>query len=923
MGGIKVVDLHRHDEYSTFDGFGKAPELVAIAKKLGHTSLGTSNHGNTSGLIQTYTACKEAGIKPILGVEGYFLPKYKAKERGFHLCLFAKDLQGYKNLNTIQYEGEKQKYYNPIITFDILKKYHEGVICTTACVGGYLAQCIVKGKFDLAEKYLLEMVSIFGDDFYIEIQPYKVSEPGMQEKVNYHSILLAEKYNIKCILTSDSHYTRPEDFPTYLKLHHIASHNLEQIEATYKERYMPTEKEIVERFVMMHTDSLAELKEYCIDGSITYAQKMVKNLEEIESKVEDDIFSGLELKLPTFCNTKKESKKKIIDKIKEGLKSRCKLNKQYIDRCKEELDVISYHGFEDYFLIVEDYVNWAKSKGIGVGPGRGSVCNCLVAYALGITDVDSILLNLDFRRFLRKDKKKFPDIDLDFQTSRRQEVIQYLCEKYKGHAAKICSYGLYQVDNLVNDLAKVSGLLIDKKQDEYIADQNKTVISLIKTLCNKYINENGELEKELLLNDPQVKEINKSHDNIILHFSKIFKKIRYMGTHAAGVAITGGDLLAYTSLTVKDSECYTSYDLSDLEQVQILKFDILGLKTMESIMDLRNATGVTANYDTMIYDKKIMKEFNKGECDGIFQFEKRTARNILQAIDADCFDDIMAATSMNRPGPLQQHMPEKYAENKNNIDEARQAKYYEYAKETYGTIIYQEQLQQICLNVGGMDWAQADKMLKVMKHGEANARTLLQKMVEKKEDDLQKIFVQNAIKCGYEKQEARDLFDNMLVYSFNKGHAAGYSLLSVEEMFYKVYFPLQYWYVKIKYARDDAELAKFTEKCSVDSVVVFFPHVNYSVNTTLRKVDGEQAVQLGLTYYKGVGEKAAIAIYEERKKNGIFKSFDDFYDRCKSRSVTSKVITILQENGALEFNKEAYLRRVLQYNSALYTRGLR
>ncbi len=892
-----MVDLHRHDEFSTFDGFGKASELAEIAKKLGHTSLGTSNHGNTNGLIQTYLACKETGIKSILGVEGYFLPVYKPQTRGYHLCLFAKNLKGYSNLNKMQYEGEKQKYYNPIWGFDLLKKHSDGLICTSACVASYLGQSITKGSFSQAEKFLVKMKEIFGEDFYVEIQPYKISEVGLQEKINYYSFKLAEKHDIKCILTSDSHRGLNEDLPTYMKMHEIANHNSIDIEETYGERYMPSEKEIIERFVMMHGLSHCKFKEYAIKGIFTIAQEMIANLEEIEEKCELNYLDKLQLKLPKMEDAT-DSFKLITEKVKQGLKDKGKYKKEYIERCKEELEVIKAHSFADYFLIVADYVNYAKNKEIAVGPGRGSVCNCLVAYTLGITEVDSLFFNLDFRRFLRIDKKKTPDIDLDFQTSRRQEVIEYLCEKYRGHAARICSYGLYKVDNLINDLAKVCGLVSvqDGKQVP-----NKQEIANIKKFVNDYI-EDGELKKEIV-NCREGKYYNSQYDDIITHFSKLYKKIRFIGTHAAGVAITGGDLLNYVALKMdKDGNEFTNYDLSDVESINVIKFDILGLKTMESISELRQKTGVQVDYDKIVKDEVLLEQFREGICDGIFQFEKPTARNILKSINCDCFDDIIAASSMNRPGPLQLKMPQIYADNKMNPDGLSDEKPYDdYVKESYGTIIYQEQVQQICINIGNLEWADADKIMKML--GSAD-KTYKDK------------FVKGAVKNGVCKEEAEDLFDKMINYTFNKGHATGYSLISLEEMFYKIYYPSEYWFVKLKYAKEDGERMKFNAKAFKDDVMTFLPHVNYSYETSLRKVDGESVIQLGLNSIKGVGDKAGQFIEQEKKTNGIFTSYDNFYDRCKSRTVTTRVINILKEQGALCFDKKTYINRVTKFNSS-------
>ena len=914
-----MFDLHRHDEYSTFDGFGKAKELAEWAKEIGYKSLCTTNHGNTNGLIQTYQACKDTGIKPILGVEGYFLPKYKPQTRGYHLILIAKNLKGYGNLNRIQFEGEKQKYYNPIWDFDLLEKYHEGLICTTACVAGYLGQCINAEKIAQAEKYLLKLKEIFKDDLYIEVQPYAISEEGLQEKINIESIKLGKKLGIKCILTSDSHRGRKDELPTYLKMHEVAGHSMDHIEATYADRYMPLPDEMHKRFYSMHK------KDFGVEKTKKLAMEMYKALDEIEDKCEDCYLDQLKLQLPKIGDDKNEdSYKTLINKVKQGLKDRGIYNKEYIDRCKEELEVIKFHGFEDYFLIVADYVNWAKGRGITVGPGRGSVCNCLVAYALKITEVDSLFFNLDFRRFLRKDKKKFPDIDLDFETSRRHEVIEYLCTKYKGHAARICSYGLYKVDNLLNDLAKVCGLVTDKSVSESECRFNKMEIAKIKTVIKRFIDEDSNDVKAIeLLSDPEAISINKQYDNILVHFCKLYKKVRYIGTHAAGVAITAGNLLDYVALRVdKDGNLFTSYDLADMEIINVIKFDILGLKTMESIGDLRKSTGNVVVYDKIVRDEKIIENFAKGNTDGVFQFEKETARNILIDIMTENFDDVTAASAMNRPGPLSLKQPQLYAEGKSNIESAKMSKYWEYTKESYGTIIYQEQLQKICINIGNMTWGDADKVMKILKGGNFTEEAYRKYLRDK--DELMNKFIQGSIENGFDEEEAKELFEKLLTYSFNKGHAVGYTLISFEEMYYKVYHPNEYWFAKLKYAKGDAEYDKFCSKAVADGSVIFLPHVNYSdPKSKLRKVDGEVAIQQGLSEIKNVGEKAAQFIMDERKANGVFTSYDDFYDRCKSRIVTSRVIDVLKEQGALEFNKKTYISRVTKYNSSLYARNQR
>ena len=906
------MDLHRHDEYSSFDGFGKAGELAKLAKELGHTALGISNHGNTNGLVQHYLACKENGIKPVLGCEGYFLPQYKEQHRGYHLCLFAKNAEGYHNLNALQYEGEKQKYYNPIWTFKLLEEYHKGLICTSACVASYSSQCIKDNKNKLAIKYYKKMVEIFGDDFYIEIQPYKITDKGLQEKINVANIKIAKQLGIKCILTSDSHRGAKDDFETYLKMHEIAGHDLDDIEATYKERYMPSDIEMGKRFVKMHEADFGDAK--------GLAKGMLKNLKEIEDKVDEDIFKDFQELLPKYS---KDSESLLKQKIKDGLTKKGKWDKKYQERVKQEFHVIKSLGFHDYFLIVSDYVNWAKSQGISVGPGRGSACNCLIAYALGITEVDSLLFGLDFRRFLREDKKKMPDIDIDFETSRRAEVIEYVVNKYKGHTARICSYGLYKVDNLINDLAKVCGLPTDKEVDDVEKERNKKEIVNIKKLCNQYIDEDGKLDKKGMLADRESAMYNREYDNIITHFSKLYYKMRFIGTHAAGVAVTGGDILDYTALRVgKDGNIYTNYDLNDMENIHVIKFDMLGLSTMEEIGELRKSTGKTIVYDDIVKDKKVIDYFNHGNTEGVFQFDKKAVRDILVKIDCNCFDDIVAANAMNRPGPLSLKMPEAYAENKINIEEAKQSLYYDYTKESYGTVIYQEQIQQICVNVGNMSWGDADKVMKMI--GGQSQSEDAKAQFEKTKKEMHDKFCAGAKQNGLTKQQAEEMFNTMLVYSFNKGHACGYSLISIEEMFYKVYYPTQFWFAKIKYAPNEDQYDKYCSYASKDGAVVFLPHINYSdVKMRIRKVEGEYCLQRGLAEIKGVGEKAAVEIVDERKKHGIFTSFDDFYDRCKSRVVNERVIRIIKEFGASEFNKKVFISRVTKYNSALLARVIK
>lgn len=906
-----MFDLHRHDEFSFYDGSGKAAELAEIAKEKGHTALGLTNHGNTSGLIQHYDACKAVGIKPIMGCEGYFLPKKIEQHRGYHLILVVKNLEGFKNLNIIHSEGEKQKFYNPIWDFKLLEKYHDGLICSSACVASYSSQCIIKGEFDKAEKYLRKMKDIFGDDFYIEIQPYKVSEPEMQEKVNVELIKFAKKLKIKCILTSDSHRGRKDDLEAYIKMHELKNNNpeyLEHVRETYAERYMPDKTEMQKRFVKMHS------KDFGVEKAKKLAKWMKKNLEEIEEKCDGNIIDELAAKpsLPKF-DENEDSFKLLTRKVQDGLKKRGLWNKKYISRAKEELGVIKSNHFEDYFLIVQDYTLWAKEHGIGVGPGRGSGCNCLVNYALEITDVDPIYFDLDYKRFIREDKKTLPDIDIDFETSRRAEVQAYMVEKYAGHACQIASYGTNKVDNLVNDLAKTYDNLKD----------NADEIKAIKKMINSHQNDEKQIDLKELKSDPYAIELNKRYKNLIDAFCFMYNKVKYMGTHAAGVAISLDSIYYYTAVRYnkKDNKYFSSYNLVDLERCGIIKYDLLGLGTLSPIMEIRKNHGKTDfDYIAATKDEKVIAAFAEGKCNGIFQYNEKAAQELLREIHTSNFNDVVAASAMNRPGPLANGVPSMYAEAKATWASSNDRPVYsEIIDYTYGCILYQEQVNSIAVEYGGLNWNQADKLRKMDDPASLKSRELL----EKYHDEFADIFAKGMSRYGTSDSEARDLFEKFLLYTFNKGHAVGYALISVEEMYNKVYYPNEFWYTKLKQTNLDKNGAKYMAEACEDGAVIFLPHVNYSAKFSLRKVEGQDAIQMGLDSLKGVGEKAALFIEKERKKNGIFKSYDDFYDRCKVKGspVNIGVINILKEQGALEFNKKTYINRTIKFNSSLYSRA--
>lgn len=888
-----MVDLHRHDEFSLFDGFGKPKQIAKTAKEKGLTSLGIANHGAVNGLVDHYYACKDADIKPILGCEVYYLPVFEQEPKKYHLCLFVKDITGYENLNKIlTLASKKYFYYKATVTLDLLRKYHKGLICSSACIGGELSQLVLAGKQKEAQRVIKEFKSIFGDDFYIEIQPYSVPEKGLQEKINIGLIKLAKKCEVKMILTSDSHFADKSDYPTYVKMHEIAKHG--EFAKQYKHRYIPTEKEIKARFVKMHGDDF--------DDAIKLASQMVKNLEEIEQKVDGDVFGKLKESHIVFDESI-DANKQLWKNIVKGLKERGKYNEKNISRCKQEYEIIKMHGFADYFLIVQDYVKFAKDNDIYVGPGRGSVCNCQVAYALEITDVDAIYFDLDFTRFLRPDKKKMPDIDLDFETEKRQIVIDYLVKKYKGRAAQICSKGLYKIDNLLNDLFKVCGVedFTDKQEIK------KFVKSFIDEDTKDFLYDEARLNKNF-------RRLN-GFDDILVHFKKMYKKVRYIGTHAAGVAIVGDAIINHTAVEKRGDKFSCVYDLEDLEKINVLKFDMLGLRTLSIIDALEKATGEKFSYD-WFEDEQIYEEFRAGNTDGIFQFERQQAKDMLIEIETDCMEDIIAANSMNRPAPLKLGVHEQYAENKKNLGDIKKNKYYKYTKETYGTIVYQEQITRICLEIGKLPWEDIDIIMKAMKGDTEKMRRLR----EENEERLTKLFVKGASENGIKKSVAREMFKSVMTYSFNKGHATGYSIISFILMWYKVHYSFDFWVTIMKFTEKESDIAKYKANAVRGGNLILLPHVNGFAKFEIAEFDGEPCMQEGLSNIKNVGKKVALAIETERLQNGDYEGYQDLIERVPKRLLNTRVLNALENAGAIQFNQKKYMKAIEKYNIALYGR---
>ena len=905
-------EMHKHTQYSMFDGFDKIKNIVAYAVELGMPMLGISDHGNASGIMQLYLRCKEVGIKPLMGSEVYFQPSFNKDKRYYHLCLFAKNAKGYSHLCQVLSDANEQNFFRTgKVTFEILEKYHEDLICSSACVAGFISQYIIKARnceasndevkarqyMKLAHQAAKKFKSIFGDDFYFEIMPIEIDEKDTQKYVNQKLMSLARKLSIKCILTTDSHYTRKEDFDSYVMMHKLSKiggskgegFTLEHIKQTYAERYMHSQREIAFKLRKMHGIS---------------AEPFFKSMDEIYEKVNVELdFAD---SIPTYDDSPdcyKEIKSICLGRLKETTR----YTKPYLERLKYEISVIKKQSLCDYFMIVYDYVRFARENNIYVGPGRGSVCGSLLANLLQITKVDPLVLGTDFERFLRPDKKKMPDIDIDFENGRQTEIIEYIINKYKGRASKIVTFGYYKGKNLLNDLCKIY-------RDEYeISDEEEV---RIKTTIQRKVPDMAHFEFEdigfdELMKSAQIRKINTDYPNIVKHFCKLFGQVKYYGQHPAGVLVTRQEIGKYVPMSCIKGQLICSYDKYDSEGVGLLKFDVLALKTMNVLHEIEESCGDYFDFEHINpkVEMEMYSRFKQGKTLGIFQLNKKAAQDILVKMSADNLQDVIAAISLNRPGPLKLHMHDKYAANKQELDKS--TLWYPYTKDAYGTVIYQEHVMKICKGVANMDPNHIDKIMKF-------------KFSDEEREVLRQEFIAGAKKTsGVSSRESGPLFDSMTLYLFNKGHAAGYAMISEWEMYHKVRHPTSFWYATIKHEIDERTQNEFMAEAVVDGIVLFLPHVNSSANYSIRSVKGEEIVQMGTLSLKGVGGKAAAAIEAELRSNGKYTSYEDFIGRLPKRVVNIRVVNALINSGALEFDKKVYKSRIMKYNTTLYAKGMR
>ena len=892
------VHLHLHSEYSLLDGACRIKDIPKIAKELGQKAVALTDHGNMFGAVEFYKACKSEGIKPIIGCEVYLAPgsRHDRARVGsvsyYHLVLLAKNEIGYKNLSYLVSVGYTEGFYvKPRIDLEVLKTHSEGLIALSACLAGYIPSSIIAGDIEAAKEHIKVMQGIFGkDDFYLEMQNHGIDD---QKIVNDELILLSKQFNAPLVCTNDVHYLRKGD--SYIQ-NVLMSVQMNVTLNSKSDKMFPTNE--------FYFKSEEEMKKEF--GTISDA---IENTSKIADKCNFDFEFGV-TKLPVFPLPQGTSSKEYLSKLAyNGLKKRISLGQieftsehseaEYRNRIEYELSVIDTMGYNDYFLIVWDFINYAKTQNIPVGPGRGSGAGSLVAYLLEITDVDSIKFDLLFERFLNIERISMPDIDTDFCYERRDEVIEYVKRKYGAdHVAQIVTFGTMAAKAAIKDVGRVLEIPYND-------------VDLVSKLIPRRLNITIE---EALNESPEIREL--YHSNVkIRQLIDTAKQIegmpRHASTHAAGVVITDKPLVNYLPLSTNGGAVVTQYDMDTVASLGLLKFDFLALRYLTIISDTEKLIQ-KKNPDFKIDkipldDKQTYKYISSGRTEGIFQLESGGMRQTLIKLQPESIDDIIASIALYRPGPMDS-IP-TYIERKHDKSKIsyKTPLVEPILRSTYGCIVYQEQVMQIFSRVAGYSYGRADIV----------RRAMSKKKVEEllKERD---IFIAGAIKNGVSEKVASELFDEMesfAKYAFNKSHAAAYAVISYRSAYLKCKYPKEYYASLITSVLNSVDkVTEYIEECEKLGIKVLPPDVNHS--DVYFSVE-ENSVRFGLLALKNVGINFISSIVNERNVNGKFKDFDDFLYRLKGTDMNKRQLESLIKAGAFDSLGKKRNQLMLVYESAL------
>ena len=900
----EFVHLHVHSEFSLLDGANRIKDLPVRAKELGMKAMAITDHGVMFGAIDFYKACLANGIKPIIGCEVYVAPRKRTDKdptldsRYNHLILLAKDNEGYKNLTKIVSIGFTEGfYYKPRVDKEILEKYHEGLVCSSACLAGEISQDILQGNMQEAEKTALWFKRVFGDDYYLEIQSNGISE---QVLVNQKIVELAHKLNIPLVATNDSHYLKKEDAYNHEILLCIQTGKKitdeDRMKFNTDELYIKSPKEMAEAFfnVPEAIENTVKIANKC-NVTFEFGHTILPNYEVPEEFATHYDF------LEKICN--------------DGIKKRYGDNpsKEIISRKEYELSVIKKMGYVDYFLIVWDYIHYAKTQGIPVGPGRGSGAGSIVAYAIGITDIDPMKYSLLFERFLNPERISMPDFDVDFCYERRQEVIDYVSRKYgSDHVSQIITFGTMSARMVIRDVGRVLDVpyAIADKLAKMIPNENHITIK-------KALEENKELKDEYD-NNPETKKL--------LDIAMALEGMpRQASTHACGIVITKDPVVTYVPLYVREGMISTQYIMTTLEELGLLKMDFLGLRTLTVIQDTINLVkkdkGIDVKFDKNMNDPKVYKLWQDGNTMGIFQFESQGMTNFMKELKPDHLEDIIAGVSLYRPGPMDQ-IP-RYIANKKDPDHAvyTHPSLQPILKVTYGCMVYQEQVMQIVRDLAGYSLGRADLVRRAM------GKKKLDVMAKEREifihgqtDENGNVIVPGCVRNGIDEKSANKIFDEMAEfakYAFNKSHAACYAVVSYRTAYLKAYYPEEFMAATLNsFLGNLDKIPEYIDECKRLNIKILKPDVNRSF--TKFTVD-EGKIRFGLGSIKNVGIAAVETIVEKRKKGGEYKSFTDFCERMEGETVNKKCIESLIKAGAFDSFEETRSTLMASFEDILDT----
>lgn len=875
---MKYIPLHLHTEYSLLDGAIKLKELVKFCKENDMPACAITDHGVMYGAIAFYKLAKENNIKPILGCEFYVHPgdiheQDPNNNPRYHLVLLAKNLKGYKNLiKLVSLAHLEGFYYKPRINHDLIKEHSEGLICLSACLGGEVNALVTQDKIEEAKEKAKWYKDIFGEDYYIELQDHNLPE---QKKNNPILINIAKELDIELIISNDSHYLKRENAKAQDIL--LCLQTQKDYDDPKRMRmpggpdyYVKTLDEMREAFSWMN-DAMFEK---CIRNGMAIADKCNLILELGKTLLPNyDVPQGYTIE--TY----------LTKLVRDGMKARYgEITPELDQRCKYELGIIEKMGFAAYFLIVWDFINYSKVNNVPVGPGRGSAAGSLIAYALGITEIDPMKHGLMFERFLNPDRVSMPDVDVDFCIEKRYKVIDYVTEKYgEDKVCQIITFGTYAAKAAVKAVARVLNL-------DFTTSNNltKMMVTGPKTYIDDSLKDGMPL-KEMYDNDPKIKEV--------IDIAKSIEGLTCnTGTHAAGVIIAKDPLIDSVPLQKsKEGNVVVTYPMANIDDVGLLKMDFLGLRNLTIIQSttdmIKERKGIDIDMNHLpLDDKAIYEMLSKGETNGVFQVESTGMKQMITALHTSVFEDISAVLALYRPGPIEAKYPELFV----NRKLGREPITYEHPllepilKDTYGTMVYQEQIMKIVQVLANFTMGEADNLRKAMG----------KKKVEIMEQNRPK-FVDGAVANGVDRAKANDLYDNMTKfaqYCFNRAHTVCYAYITYETAFLKVHYPVEYFSALLTSVNNDQEKTQsYIAECLKFGIKVLPPDMNYSRAGFFP--DGDN-IRFGLASIKNVG----IAFIEEAAQERAKAPFEDMYDFCKRvKSCNKRTLESLVKVGAFAF----------------------